>query len=170
MSKIHSRYELFNIFTQECARAARNTEQLNMAVFQFKGGLRLNIELYRILKFLVNRLRVTNYLGWCGPCSFVILMPDTSLANALQAAAAIRTNFIPKDLLCNVDLVQYPGDFQNKINHKSKDILEVLSQGKTPIKTRIQKIFMNKKIKHLTKTNFPMITQSEQSKRSLNIR
>ncbi len=153
MSKIYSRYELFNLFKQECARAKRNTERLNMAVFQFKGGLCFNIVLYLILKSLLKRLRVTDYLGWCGPCSFVILMPDISMANVIQAAAAIKKDCIPWGLICQVDLLQYPGDFQDNNNHKSKDVLEMLSQAKAPIKIRMQRIFMSKK--KLIKTDFP---------------
>jgi diguanylate cyclase (GGDEF)-like protein len=154
LTKVLNRRAFFARFTEEVERSRRYSRSLVVVMLdvdRFKefndmeGHLRGDEALKRIAATLQNSLRKTDILGRYGGEEFILLMPETSLPNAIETCERLRQGiedleFQGKDepayLTISIGVAAYP-DQGNSVESLTEAADQALYQAKNEGRNRV---------------------------------
>ena len=84
---IHPEKKFHSIIRRECSRSDRLNKSFSLIVFKVGD----NAELLSLTKFLYDRIRMSDQIGWFDNKNIGLLLPETSYDGALKLAEEVKT-------------------------------------------------------------------------------
>ena|SRR3989339_110739 len=98
--EIYPENKFHSIIKCECSRSDRLNKPFSLIVFRIVD----NAELITLTKFLSNRIRMSDQIGWFDNLEIGLLLPETSYDGAVKLSEEIKSNMesIFKPIFCRV--------------------------------------------------------------------
>ena len=136
---VHSEKRFRAAVEKERLRTHRNGNPFSLLIFQPNNGKSPDAEFQKLVKFLTNRLRATDEIGWYSENALSVLLPDTNEAGA-KILAEVVSQHVHTDLL-SIEIQSYPkisepGQSSGDIHHDPN-----FNNGNTVSRNRQYQVF-----------------------------
>lgn len=109
--KLHTKEDIFNILDYECKRTDRNNNIFSLIIFKINNNKKIT---NGFIKFLLNRKRIIDEIGWFNKNSIGMVLPGTDNENAKIIGEKIKINNNFKKLELSVFYYSYPDNWISK--------------------------------------------------------